>query len=333
MKRSDKDGVMDERERGASMGEERGRQAEAPRDIPRRGWRDIALRVKQELSHHHIGIVAAGVAFYVLLSIVPGLIALVSVYGLLANPDDIARLAGSLEGTIPKEATQILQQQLVSIAQRSSAALSLGAAASVAFALWSASKGLKSLMGALNIVYDQRETRGFVRLNATALLLTVGVLVGGLIAIGLVVVFPPIMSAVGLASYTKVAVSLLRWPLLLGLLLFGLPFLYRYGPSRERARWRWVTWGSGIAALLWLVASILFSLYVSNFDSYNKTYGSLGAVVILLVWFDLSAYILLLGGEINAEMEHQTTRDTTTGPPARMGERGATMADTVGETP
>jgi len=188
-------------------------------------------------------------------------------------------------------------------------------------------------MSALNVVYHEPERRSYLRQSVTALVLTLGAILGALVALALVVALPIVLDKIGLGSQTKLIVSLIRWPILVGALLIALAVLFRFGPSREHPRWRWVSWGSVVASILWLIASVLFSVYVSHFGSYNKTYGSLAAVIILLLWFYLSAYIVLLAAELNAEMEHQTTRDTTTGAPRPLGERGAFVADTVGETP
>ncbi|MDQ2696771.1 MAG: YihY/virulence factor BrkB family protein, partial [Pseudomonadota bacterium] len=314
-------------------GQGRGRSAERPGDIPRKGWRDVLLRVKDELSEDNISIVAAGVAFYGLLAIVPALAAMVSIYGLVADPADVQEQLGKLTGFIPGEARQLLDQQLSQITSHSETALGIGVIGGLLLTLWSAAKGMKTLMDALNVVYDEDETRGFVRLNATALLLTLGAIVLAVAAIVLVVALPVLLGNLGLGDTTKTVVSLLTWPVLALLVIIGLAVVYRYGPSRSKPRWQWVSWGAVAATLLWIVASVGFSFYVANFGSYNETYGSMGAVVILLMWFWITAYIVLLGGELNAEMEHQTARDTTDSGGRPMGQRGAYVADTLGESP
>jgi membrane protein len=197
--------------------------------------------------------------------------------------------------------------------------------------LWSAGKGTGAVITALNIAYDQEETRGFVRRKGLELLFTLGGIVFALLALGAVVALPLVLGKVGLGEEAALLVRWLRWPALAVLVMIGLAVLYHYGPSREKPRWRWVSWGAVIAAALWLLGSAGFSLYVSHLGKYGQTYGSLGAIVILLTWFYLSAYVVILGAELNAELERQTRKDTTEGAPRPMGERGAYAADTVGE--
>lgn len=314
-------------------GDDRGRQAGRPGEIPARGWRDIALRVKRELTEDDISIVAGGVAFYAFLALFPALAALISLYGLLADPADVERQIDVLAAALPSQVQTTLREQMHALVGRSSQSLGLGVAVSLALALWSANKGTKALVTALNIAFDQEEDRGFFKRNGMTLLFTIGAVVFAAVAIGTVVALPALLGRLGLSGVGEFLVRWLRWPALAALVLLGLAVLYRYGPARAPAQWRWVTWGSAVATGLWLLGSAAFSYYVSNFGSYDRTYGSLGAIVILLTWFLLSAYVVLLGAELNAEMEHQTERDSTTGPPEPRGRRGAYHADTVGETP
>lgn len=311
----------------------RGRTAERPRDVPKSGWRDVALRVKDQVREDNLGLVAAGVAFFAFLSLFPALAALVSIYGLIADPADVQQQMQAVGGAMPEEAGGIIQQQLDSVARASGGALGLGFAVSLALALWSANKGTKNLMTALSIAYDEPEDRGFFKLNLTSLAITLGAMLLAIVAIGAVVVLPAALGAVGLGAAAEITIRLLRWPLLAAVILGGLAIVYRYGPNREHAEWRWTTPGSILATALWLVGSIAFSIYVSNFGAYDATYGSLGAVVILLLWFFMSAFVILLGAEVNAELERQTERDTTTGEPRARGHREAWAADTVGQTP
>ncbi|MFA7094958.1 MAG: YihY/virulence factor BrkB family protein [Gammaproteobacteria bacterium] len=310
---------------------ERGRLAERPQEIPARGWRDIALRAKDKVSATNLSLAAAGVAFYGLLSIFPALAAGVSIYGLVADPVSIEQQISTLSGVLPKEALGIITGQLHRIAATSSNALSVGLVISVLFALWSASSGVKALMTALNVTYDEPEKRGFLRLNATALLLTLGAIVFAVLSLGLVVALPALLGSLGLGDVARIAVSVLRWPLLAGAVMIGLAVLYRYAPSRDEPRWSWVSPGAILATVLWIIVSGLFSFYVSNFGNYNETYGSIGAVVILLMWLYLTAFIVLVSAALNAEMEHQTEADTTEGAPRPMGARSARMADTLGK--
>lgn len=312
---------------------ERGRLAAQPQEIPARGWRDILLRVYGRIGEDNLSLVAAGIAFYGLLALFPALAAAVSIYGLVSDPAQVEQQFGAVGGVLPQEAQGLVAGQLHRIASTSSQALGWGLFGGLALALWSAAAGVKALMTALNVTYDEPERRGFLRFNATALLLTLGAIVFALISLALIVALPALLGNLGLGEVARVAVSALRWPLLAAAVLVGLAVLYRYGPSRDRARWQWVSGGAAIATVLWLVVSGLFSFYVSNFAGYNETYGSLGAVVILLMWFYLTAFIVLLGGALNAEMEHQTRQDTTEGESRPMGERGARMADTVGRKP
>lgn len=309
----------------------RGRAAERPSEIPKLGWKDILLRTKKEAARDSISLVAAGVAFYGLLAIFPALAAVISIYGLLADPADIERQINSVMGLIPPEAAAILQQQLESLASQPATGLSIGVVVGILLALWSTAKGVKALIEGLNIAYDQEERRGFFKLNGIALLLTVGAVLMAILALGLIAVLPAVINVLNLSGPLATAASLLSWPLLLIAVVVSLAVIYRYGPCRNEARWRWVSWGAGAATALWLVGSILFSVYVANFGNYGKTYGSVGAIVILMMWFFLTAYSVLLGAELNAEIEHQTMRDTTERPEKPMGRRGAYVADTVGE--
>ncbi|MBK8909647.1 MAG: YihY/virulence factor BrkB family protein [Rhodospirillales bacterium] len=314
---------------GTGGGGASGGSAEKPSEIPARGWRDVLMRVKDEVGKDNIGLVAAGVAFYALLAIFPALAALVAIFGMVMDPAELQNQTQALAGIVPEAALSIIQGQLAAVASAGGGKLSLVAIGSILLALWSATKGTKAMMTALNIAYDEEEQRGFFKLNVVALLLTVGAILGVIVTLAAIVVAPALLGNLGLGDAVQSAISLLRWPLLLILAIIGMAFLYRYGPSRDAARWRWVSWGAAGSVVVWIVASGLFSWYVSNFDSYNKTYGSLGAVVILLMWFYISAYVFLLGAEINGEMEHQTARDTTAGPEKPMGERGAYAADHV----
>ncbi len=233
---------------------------------------------------------------------------------------------------LPESAAQILQDQAQKVAQNSGGA-TLAAIGRSPLALYSASSGMRTLMESMNIAYDEDEERGFLRLYATSLMLTVILIIGAVVALATTMILPAVLDTLGLGRVFNALLTYGRWPVLALLMIAGLAIIYRYGPSREDARWQWITPGAVVATILWVVASILFSIYVRNFGSYNETYGSLGGVIILLMWFWLSAFIVLLGAELNAEMEHQTERDTTTGAHRPMGERGARMADTAGRKP
>ena len=310
---------------------ERGRQAESPKEIPAKGWKDIAFRIKDQLGKDHVSIVAAGVTFYGFLAIFPTLAAMISVYGLLVDPATVQEQFAQLAGVMPQQAQDLLAERLEAIAQQSTQTLGIGVFISIFIAIWSAKKGMSAMIEGMNIAYDEEESRGFIKKTLVTLLFTVGGIIGVILSMVLVIGLPATLSSLGLAPWLQVVVRIVSWVLLAGMVLTALAVLYRYAPSRDDPMWRWVSLGSVVAAVLWLGASIGFSYYVSNFSSYNETYGSIAAVVILLMWMFISAYIILLGAELNSEIEHQTKRDTTVGPDEPMGERGAHDADTLGK--
>ena len=294
---------------------------------------DIALRVKDQLSADNVSIIAAGVAFYGVLALFPALAALVSLYGITMDPQDIEGHVASVSALLPQEARSIINEQLKSVAESASSALSLGAIGGLFLALWSASKGMKALVASLNIAYDEEETRGFFMLTGLALLLTIGAVIFIVVALSLITILPSVLDSFGLGTVSLTLLSFLRWPLMIVVVVASLAVLYRFAPDRDQPQWQWVSIGALVASLLWIVGSILFSVYVENFGKYNETYGSLGSAVILFMWFFVTAYIVLLGAEVNAEMERQTKRDTTVGPREPIGRRGAYAADTIGEVP
>jgi membrane protein len=278
-----------------------------------RGWKDILWRVKEQIKKDRLSIVAAGVAFYALLAVFPGLIALVAVYGLAFDPQQVQEHVRVLSGVLPPEAADVLLGQLSDLTSTDSTALGIGAIGGVLLALWSASAGMRTLMEALNVAYNEEERRGMIRFYGTALLLTLAAIFGTIIAIGLVIGLPVVLKFLGLDTALSWLISIAAWPILIITMLLGLAVVYRYAPSRDKPRWRWVSWGAVVATLLWIVGSVAFSIYVTRFGSYNETYGSVGAIVILLMWFLLSSYAVLIGAELNAEMERQTRKDTTAG--------------------
>jgi membrane protein len=309
---------------------ERGREAARPSDVPARGWKDVAWRCWQEVSDSNIFLVAGGVTYSVLLALFPGLAALVSIYGLLLNPAQIEQQTAALTGVLPDQSRQLLADELHKLASTSGGALGLGAIVGLLFALWSASRGMSGMITALDIAYRQKESRSFVRFNLVALILTIGLIVGGVVAITLIAGVPAAMQFIGLGGSARWLILALEWPLLVLVMMGGLAVLYRYGPDRAEPQWRWVSPGAVAATLLWILGSVLFTVYVANFASYDKTYGSLGGAVVMLTWLYLSAFAVLLGAVINAESERQTRHDTTTGHPEPMGHRGAYAADTLG---
>jgi membrane protein len=308
----------------------RGRHAARPEQIPTAGWRDILTRVWKEISGDNVSLVAAGLAMYALLAVFPGLAAAVSIYGVFATPADVIDHMQGFAGILPPGAWDIFSKQLQDIAAHPQSTLTATAAVALLVALWSARSGMASLMTATNIAYSEREKRGFFRQILVSLLFTAGAILTFLTMLLLGVAVPIALAAVGVSAGLEIIVDIARWVLLWLVAVAGLAIIYRYGPARRRAKWRWVTWGSVMAATVWVVGSLLFSLYVSSFGTYGKTYGALGGVIVLLMWFYLSSFIVVLGAEINAEMERQTARDTTEGPEKPLGQRGAFAADTVG---
>src|SRR5271166_2470902 len=308
----------------------RGRRATAPWEIPWAGWKDILWRVYASINDNRLLAVAAGVVFYSLLAIFPAVAAFVSLYGLIADPSTVDAHLSLASGILPGGAVDILHEQITKLVAKSNAKLSLGFITGLAVALWSANAGMKAIIDALNVVYDEKEKRSFVRLNLVSLLFTFVAILSLMVALAAIVVAPIIFSMVGLSTLFSLAVADLRWLLLLLLATVALAAIYRYGPSRREARWQWLSVGSIAAAIGWLISSLLFSWYISNFGAYNATYGSLGAAVGMMMWMWISAIVILLGAELNAEIEHQTARDSTVGSEKPLGRRGAVMADTVG---
>ncbi|WP_246774069.1 YihY/virulence factor BrkB family protein [Bradyrhizobium diazoefficiens] len=314
----------------ATEGADRGREAESPSEIPAKGWKDILLRVYGNISEHRVLALAAGMTYYSLLAIFPALAALVAIYGLFSDPGSIAKHLDQVSGFIPGGAIDVARDQLTRVASKGNQTLGLTFTIGLGVSLWSANAAMKSLFDTLNIVYGEKEKRGFVKLNAASLSFTLAGIVFVLIALGAVVVLPVVLNFVGLSDAADLLIRLARWPAMFVAVALGLALIYRFGPSREAPRWRWITWGSVVATVLWLGASALFSWYAASFGKFNETYGSLGAAIGFMTWLWISAIVILLGAELDAEMEHQTVRDTTTGSEKPMGARGARMADTVG---
>ncbi|WP_244540366.1 YihY/virulence factor BrkB family protein [Kaistia soli] len=304
--------------------------AKGPGEIPKRGWRDIFWRVWQQTNEDRILSVSGSMAFFTLLALFPGLSALVALYGLFADNSTIGQHLSSLAFILPAGAYDLVAAQVDLGIKASSGALGLKFALSVLLALWSANSGMKATFDGLNVAYDESERRSFVALNLQSLAFTMLAIFAGIVAIAMVIAVPIMLSFLRMDTGSEFWLSLLRWPVLIIAVWFALVVLYRFGPSREQPKWRWVTWGSALAALLWVLVSSLFSWYVAGFGSYDSSYGPLGAIIAFMTWIWLSATVILLGAEINAEMEHQTARDSTTGPPQPLGKRGAEMADTIG---
>ena len=313
-------------------GLERGRSAERPTEIGIRGYQDVFARVKRNIKRDDVSLLAAGVAFYALLALVPALVALVSVYGLVADPNDIRRNVDDVLAAAPTEVQDLVRSQLSDVVESSPSGLRLGALVGIALALWSASSGVKNVMTAINRAYHEDETRGFIKLRGTALLLTIALLFLGLAALVALVIWPQTLSSSGGEGMLRAVVMVVRWLLAAGVVITGLAVLYRFAADRDLPRWNWASPGAIVATIIWLAASIGFAIYTANFGKYNETYGALGAIVVVMLWLYIGTYAVIAGAELNGELEHQTAHDTTRGRPEPMGTRDAYVADTIGET-
>lgn len=308
----------------------RGRRADAPSEIPAAGWKEIGWRVWEELGRDRVTLVAAGVTFYVLLALFPALAAFVSIYGFVADPKTIADHIAFLGGLLPHEGLELIRDQLDALLKQNTESLGLGFLLGLGIALWSANNSVKALFQAMNVAYEEREKRSILRLHLVTFSFTLGAILIGVLFLLSVGVVPAALALLRLDAWTEWLIALGRWPVLLLAVGAGISLIYRYGPSRSRAKMQWITWGSALATIVWIAASVGFSFYLENFANYNATYGALGAVVGLMMWSWLSVVILIVGAEINAEIEHQTARDSTTGERKPRGERGAVVADTLG---
>lgn len=308
----------------------RGRHAEAPHKIPPKGWKDIALRVKDEITADHIGLIAAGVAFYGLMALFPAITALLAIGGLMVEPSQIVDQISQLEGVVPDEVMEIIIGQATEVAGSREGGLGLAAVAGILIALYSASKGMNSLIEGMNVAYDEEEKRGFFMKTFVTLTLTLFLITGLLMGLLATLAVPAVIALVDAGPVAEILGSLLAWGVLLVMTMAGLAVLYRYGPSRDKPELLWASPGAVAACVLWLAGSAGFAFYVGNFGSYNESFGALAGVVVLLMWLWISAFIVLLGAEINAEVEAQTAYDTTVGPDEPMGERGAVKADKLG---
>ena len=307
--------------------------AEKPTQIPWRGWKQILKRSWAEHKADNMPIIAGGVAFFGFLSIFPALIALVSLYGLVATPETVADQIESLSAQLPESAAALIGDQLNAIVANSSSALSITLIVSILAALWSASGGIGNLVTAVNIAYDEVEARNFVKLKLLSLGLTLGGIVFVIVTFGLVAIVPAVIEALPLGIVGTVLANIATWVLLLAVFAGSLAVLYRLAPDRDNPRLSWVSLGAVIVTVIWAAVSVGFAVYVDNFGSYDKTYGAIAGVIVLMLWLYLTCYLVLLGAEINAEAEHQTAVDTTTGEPQPMGDRDAQMADTLPENP
>ncbi len=314
--------------KAAVAGSKAGHDAASPSQIPRRGWWTVIKRTLVGFNDDRLMTEAAGVTFYSLLALFPALATMVSLFGLVADPATVNDQLQQLHGVVPGGGLDLITAEVKSLTANGRQALGLGVLIGVLTSLWSANQGMKALFDALNVVYHEKEKRGYFSRTLVSLCFTLGAIVFIMLAMAAVIVVPIVLDDLGFGSYTAEIVAAARWPGLMVLLGLFLAFTYRFGPSRTQARWQWVSWGSVFSSVTWLVASLAFSYYVANFGSYNKTYGSLGAAIGFMTWIWISSIIILLGGELNAELEQQTERDTTIGPDRPMGQRGAVKADT-----
>ncbi len=289
------------------------------------------MRTRRETKADHAPLLAAGVAFYGLLAMVPALVALITIYGVVADPDDITRQVGDALAAAPSEVRDLVESQLRSIQDSSGRTSMIAIVAGLAVALWSASSGMSHLIEAVNVAYDEEETRGFLRRRALSLAMTLGAIVFVVVSFVVIALLPSIVASTGLGDAGRLVIGVVRWVVLLAAVLVAIAVLYRYAPDRQEPRWAWATPGSILAAVIWLAGSALFSVYAANFGKYNETYGSLGVVVVVMLWLFIGALGVILGAELNAELERQTVHDTTTDEPRPLGAREAHAADTVGE--
>ena len=306
-----------------------GATADQPGDIPPKGWFQVTKRSWAEAKADQVPLLAAGVAFYTFLSLFPAMIAAVTVYGLVADRRTVAEQAEKLSAALPRDAASIITDQMRAITEQPERSLGLGLLIALVLALWSASGGVGNIITAVNVAYDEEETRGFVKRKALALGLTLGAIVFAAVAITLIAVAPALLDAFIPEGALRRLLEIARWAGLLVAVAVGLAVLYRYAPDRDAPRLAWVSVGAAVATVIWMLASVGFSLYVDNFGSYSKTYGALAGVAVLMLWLWITAFIVLLGAEINAEAEQQTVRDTTVGPAEPLGHRGAVKADSL----
>ncbi len=308
----------------------RGRQATSPAHIPWKGWKDILWRTAKQISRHRLLAVSAAVVFYGLLALFPAITALVSAYGLFAPAATIRDHLSFAAEVMPAGAYSIVQDQVARVIAKGDAKLGLGFIFGLGVALWSANAGMKATIDALNVVYEENEKRGLIRLNLLSLAFTVAAIAAMLVAVGAVVVTPLVLERLGFGPLTDQILRLIRWPPLVLGMLASLAILYRYGPSRRVAKWAWLSVGAVVATAAWFGGSAALSYYLANFANYDATYGSLGTAIGTMMWMWMSTIVVLSGAALNSEIEHQTARDTTIGAERPLGARGATMADTIG---
>jgi membrane protein len=321
--------MTDQVTRDTGAGTAPGAGASEPSQIPASGWWQVLKRGWQEASEDQVSLLGAGVAFFGFLSLFPALAAFTLVYGLVTDPATIADQAQTLTASLPPEARTLLLDQLQQLASAPRQGLGWGLALAIVLALWSASGGVGNLITAINIAYDEEKKRGFVKEKLLALGVTVGAVVFMAVMLTLVAGVPVVLGFLDVNGPLRWVIEAVRWLLLAVLVMVALAVLYRVAPDRDAPRFRWVSAGAVAATVLWLIASAAFSLYVTFFGNYTKTYGAFAGVVLMMLWLWLTSYAILLGAEINAESEEQTAKDTTRGPERPLGSRGAVKADSL----
>ena len=320
--------------KGASMStaSATGRDATSPTQVPPMGWWQVLKRTYAESGNDNLGLIAAGVAFYGFLALVPLLGAMVLTYGLVVDPQEVAKHMQAITAMVPHDAATLIDEQLKNVVLTATGKKGLGLALALLLAVYGAMKGAGAVVTALNVAYEQEETRGFVKTT----LVNAGVTLAALVLAAALLLSASVTGFLedlvrGLGDVAVTMIKIATWAVTAALASAAIAALYRYAPARSHARWTWLTPGSVLATLGLVATTLGFGFYAASFGNYNATYGSLGAVVVLLMWLYLSAYVLLLGAEFNAELEHQTARDTTAGPEKSLGSRGAKMADEVAE--
>lgn len=296
---------------GTKIQDKHGHYAEKPRQIPKKGWKEILLRVKDDIGNDNLSIISAGIAFFLFLALFPAIGALLSIYGLVMDPQHVQEQVSQLTGILPEQGQQFLSGMLENVAGQSNSALGWGVALSVLLSLWSANAGTKALFKGVNIVYDETDTRSFIKETAITLAFTLVAIVVFIICISVIVAIPALIGSLGLPAVVVTVVEWVRWLILGAIVVFSIAAVYKYAPVRDNPMFKWVSWGALIATILWLVGSVLFSFYVSNFGNFDETYGAVAAVIIMMLWLYLTCFLILIGAEINAEMEQQTRKDTT----------------------
>jgi len=308
-----------------------GRGAASPLHIPWRGWKQVIRRVFREAASDRVSLSASGCAFWATLSLFPAISTLISLYGLVFNPENVETQLQNIRHLLPAPAYGMIADRVKVLVSHPSSTLGASLFISTAITLWSSSTGTKSLLSALNIAYEEQERRSLLRFQAVGLLMTLAGILSAILGLAVLVLLPAVIFFFGLSAHMQGLVQAGSFAALLVYVLLALSVLYRFGPSRRAPKWHWVTPGSLVATVLWFVASLLFSLYVQNLTSFSATYGPLGTVAGIMLWFWVTAYAVLLGAELNAELELQTAEDTTHDGPRPMGERGAFVADHVSE--